>query len=551
MTPLAGRLKANTGMVLRRNWNRERFWGGKYRLEKRAGRGGMGEVWKAFDTIGERDVALKFVPKDVQRYEHEMQRVKETFKVVHALNHQYICPVHALEEDPVHGFYLVMKWLDGYTLDEAYKHIECNGNRLPIQYVPQLLECVAEALDYAHNHGVVHRDIKPTNIFVNIQNEKVAEVNLIDFGLASEIRESMTRVSQVQFNTSGTRPYMPPEQWRGRKQDARTDQYSLAVVAYELYAGNLPFSGADFDMLRAAVMNDAPEKIKNIPDNINAALQKALSKNREDRFDTCMIFINALNAKDAPNPPFLPKSSTAILNEEAEQPAQKPLINARTVGGLLRVVREGYIRKRQEKKQRIREKAMQVARENIINKQRIVEKTSRFVQEQLQNPIYAGENGKQLAIIQKKVQDELDWYEMKIQSKKYFLKGNILGVLFALTYTVFYNRLFKSYVDIELILAIISDLTLIITSFIRIKYRCTRDGIFTGIFRTLSVMITCILFNHILFVLVAVGYELNVYLRIFCWVGYGAFYGALFGCLISLPRNYNIKISISENSKNQ
>ena len=294
-------MRANTGITLRRNWSRGQFWAGNTGWKNGPGAAVWGEVWKAFDTIGERDVALKFVPKDVQRYEHEMQRVKETFKAVHALNHQYICPVYALEEAPVHGFYLVMKWLDGYTLDEAYKHIECDGNRLPIQYVPQLLECVAEALDYAHNHGVVHRDIKPTNIFVNIQNEKVAEVNLIDFGLASEIRESMTRVSQVQFNTSGTRPYMPPEQWRGRKQDARTDQYSLAVVAYELYAGNLPFSGADFDMLRAAVMNDMPEKINAIPDTINAALQKALSKDGVDRFTTCVEFIDALKGKETQN----------------------------------------------------------------------------------------------------------------------------------------------------------------------------------------------------------------------------------------------------------
>ncbi len=246
--------------------------GGKYRLEKRAGRGGMGEVWKAFDTIGERDVALKFVPRDVQRYEHEMQRVKETFKAVHALNHQYICPVHALEEDLVRGYYLVMKWLEGHTLDEVYKHIESDRNRLPIQYVPEILECVAEALDYAHKRGVVHRDIKPTNIFVNIKKGKIEEVNLIDFGIATEIRESMTRVSQVQFNTSGTRPYMPPEQWRGRKQDGRTDQYSLAVVAYELYAGNLPFSGADCEMLRLSVLQDTPEKIDGVPEAINAAL---------------------------------------------------------------------------------------------------------------------------------------------------------------------------------------------------------------------------------------------------------------------------------------
>ena len=281
----------------------EAILGGKYRLEKRAGRGGMGEIWKAFDTIGERDVALKFVPRDVQHFENEVRRVKETFKTVHELNHQNICPVYAMENDPVHGFYLVMKWLDGRTLEEFCNRKLKKGNRLPFQYVPVLLESVAEALDYAHKQKVIHRDVKPSNIFFKIEQGKIKEVYLIDFGLATEIRESMSRVSQVQFNTSGTRSYMSPEQWQARKQDAKADQYSLAVVAYELYAGYLPFTGSDMEILGLSVINDPPERIEGIPDSVNDALLKALSKNRDERYDTCSDFIHALprNLENAQN----------------------------------------------------------------------------------------------------------------------------------------------------------------------------------------------------------------------------------------------------------
>ena len=292
----------------------------KYRLEKQAGRGGMGEIWKAYDTIGERYVALKFVPRDIQRHEEEMLRVKETFKTIHELNHQNICPVYSMENDPVHGFYLVMKWLVGYTLDEIHQRNAKEGGRLPIQYVPKLLECVADALDYAHKQKVVHRDVKPSNIFVRLKKGQIEEVSLIDFGLATEIRESMTRVSQVKINTSGTRPYMPPEQWRGRKQDAKTDQYSLAVVAYELYAGNLPFSGSDAFILRNAILNFKPERIEGIPDYINDALQKALAKDREDRFESCGEFIKALSNQI--EKPLTQESQ--IENKKEEKPKSTP-----------------------------------------------------------------------------------------------------------------------------------------------------------------------------------------------------------------------------------
>ena len=130
------------------------------------------------------------------------------------------------------------------------------GKPLPFDDVLRILRPVADALDYAHSESIIHRDIKPSSIFVELDKNKVLRnVQVIDFGLASEIRATLTRVSQIRFDNSGTRPYMAPEQWRGRRhqQTVATDQYALGVVAYELLDGYLPFESDDTEMLRLTV----------------------------------------------------------------------------------------------------------------------------------------------------------------------------------------------------------------------------------------------------------------------------------------------------------
>ena len=278
--------------------------GEKYELLEQIGRGGMGVVWKANDKVADRLVALKFVPRELNRFETEMQRVRETFKKVHALQHQAICPIYTLEDGGHLGYYLVMKYLEGETLDSYVQRKSAQSAVLPLNQVVALLSRVAAALDYAHQEGVIHRDIKPSNIFLVKSGGKL-HVQVIDFGLADEIRTSMIRTSQAQIEISGTRPYMAPEQWRGRPQSAATDQYALAVVAYELLAGELPFKGGDVTMLRLAVMNDMPEPIATLSNSTNDVLRKALAKDAADRFATCRQFIAALNnvwssVEDAP-----------------------------------------------------------------------------------------------------------------------------------------------------------------------------------------------------------------------------------------------------------
>ncbi|MDR0870056.1 MAG: serine/threonine protein kinase [Planctomycetaceae bacterium] len=268
---------------------------GEFMLKEMLGRGGMGEVWKAYDRIAERDVVLKFVPQGVQHIKESMDAVRDSFKKVHELQHQHICPVYSLNNDPEHGLYIVMKYIDGLPLSDYRQLMVKQEGRMPFNDTVQILWGVSRALDYAHSKKVLHRDIKPHNIMLG----KRDGVQIIDFGLAEEIGTSMVQADET-FAVMGTRPYMSPEQWRGHYQDARTDQYSLAVTAYEMLAGYCPFVCKDIAILKNAVLNDAPEPIPDVPDYVNAAVLKAMSKERKDRFVNCKEFVRVLSQGEKP-----------------------------------------------------------------------------------------------------------------------------------------------------------------------------------------------------------------------------------------------------------
>ena len=198
----------------------------KYELIEQIGRGGMGVVWKANDRVAERLVALKFVPSELKRFEEEIQRVKMTFKKVHALQHQSICPLYSLEDGGQLGYYLVMKYLEGETLGKYVLRKDPQRKGFSIDRVVAILSRIAEALDYAHFNDVIHRDIKPSNIFL-AKTSKGVVVQVIDFGLADEVKTSLSRVTQNKIIISGTRPYLAPEQWRGHAFDRSNHLQSL------------------------------------------------------------------------------------------------------------------------------------------------------------------------------------------------------------------------------------------------------------------------------------------------------------------------------------
>ncbi len=266
-----------------------------YILRARLGHGGMGEIWRA-DEVYEgnilRPVVLKTLSPNVQNLQEEFSRIQSMFHKIHSLQHQHICPMYAMKNDPKAGTVIVMKFIDGITLQDYYAQYMRLHGEFPVQEAVRLLRPIAQALDYSHSKKVLHRDVKPQNIMVS--KDPSDGVQLIDFGLVMEIRSSLTSQTSTYFDGSGTLPYMSPEQWSGDFQDAKADQFSLAVVVYELLAGRLPFIGANMQVLGFQILNKSPESIPNAPDFVNLALQKALAKNRKLRFETCEEFIDAL-----------------------------------------------------------------------------------------------------------------------------------------------------------------------------------------------------------------------------------------------------------------
>ncbi len=262
---------------------------GRYTVLAELGEGGMGVVYKCLDTIGGIEVAIKCLPPELSRNESEMEGIRENYAIVARLHHSAISGLRQLEKDSEFGeYYLVMDLAKGEDLSAILR--KRRGAPMPLDEALAILRPLASALDYAHGEHVLHRDVKPANVKVD-----GIRVQLLDFGLAAEVRSSMSRVSlRGHAGSSGTPAYMAPEQWEARRQSAATDQYSLAVMAYEMLSGYRPFDTDNMELLKSAVLTRAPEEIEGVPAYVNATLQKALAKNPKDRFASCTEFVDCL-----------------------------------------------------------------------------------------------------------------------------------------------------------------------------------------------------------------------------------------------------------------
>jgi len=264
--------------------------GGNFELTERVGSGAMGEVWLAREQVkGEysRDVVVKIVPKDIQNAEVEIERVRTTFLTIQALQHAHICPVYYLGNDDRFGYFLVMKHIAGRNLlDYVIDYRKQNKKQPTLDVLLPMLAQFASALDYAHSKGVIHRDVKPQNLL----HSREDGAQLIDFGLAESVKTDDGTPSAV----SGTIVYMSPEQLQGEYQDKHSDQYSFAATVYELLTGQPPFLAGNNDILYDRILYDQIMPIRNVDQSVNDALARALSKKREERFENCTNFVNAL-----------------------------------------------------------------------------------------------------------------------------------------------------------------------------------------------------------------------------------------------------------------
>ncbi len=267
-----------------------------YRILEQLGGGGMGVVYRAEDSRLGRQVAIKFLPDHLLRNPAMLTRFEREAQAASALNHPHICTIHDFGNDGGRPF-LVMEFMQGRTL----KH-EIGGRPLKLDAVLRLASQVADALETVHAAGIVHRDVKPANIFVT----RRGDAKLLDFGLAkftenegrpdtaSAVSEADTEPAIEQLTqpgaTIGTVAYMSPEQVRGEELDARTDLFSFGVVLHEMATGRPPFVGPTAGLVMDQILNrPAPAASKLNPEidgGVESILGKSLEKRRDLRYQS-------------------------------------------------------------------------------------------------------------------------------------------------------------------------------------------------------------------------------------------------------------------------
>ena len=258
-----------------------------YRITGKLGEGGMGVVFKAEDTRLKRDVAIKFLPSDAVAGAAQIRRFETEARAAAALNHPNITQVHAIEESNGDAF-IVMEYVQGRELRALVE-----SNELSLERAIALALQIAAGLKAAHDRGIVHRDIKSTNIMVTDDGH----IKIMDFGLAK--MTGNTRVTQSGM-VVGTVDYMSPEQVRGEEVDQRTDIWSFGIVLYEMLTGRRPFRGDYAQAVMYAITSqDAPSPLTVAPDLSQEAvtlIKKSLARNRDDRYGNMLDVIRALES---------------------------------------------------------------------------------------------------------------------------------------------------------------------------------------------------------------------------------------------------------------
>jgi len=275
-----------------------------YKIIEKLGEGGMGIVYKAEDTKLKRDVAIKFLPRQISVNEEERQRFIIEAQAAAALNHTNIATIYAIEEHDDEMF-IVMEYIDGKELREIVK-----DDQLSIETVIDLATQIAEGLKAAHDKDIVHRDIKSANIMI----KESGQVKIMDFGLAKI--GGNTQLTKA-GSTLGTVAYMSPEQARGEDVDFRTDIWSFGVVLYEMLTSSLPFKGQYEQAVIYSILNENPQSImefrEDTPSTLIQIVDKILQKNPKERYQSTNVLIDELKTIDKPEHPSQQKKETPTI----------------------------------------------------------------------------------------------------------------------------------------------------------------------------------------------------------------------------------------------
>jgi serine/threonine-protein kinase len=261
-----------------------RLLGGRYELDGVVGRGGMAEVYRARDIRLDRIVAIKTLRADLARDQIFQARFRREAQSAASLNHPNIVAVYDTGEDMATGVpvpYIVMEFVDGYTVRDLLQ----DGHRLLPERSLEIIDGVLRALDYSHQAGIVHRDIKPGNVMVT----RNGDIKVMDFGIAramSDAQATMTQTAQV----IGTAQYLSPEQARGERVDSRSDLYSAGCLLYELLTGRPPFTGDSPVAIAYQHVRENPIPPSRVDPDVpawaDAIVLKAMAKSPADRYQT-------------------------------------------------------------------------------------------------------------------------------------------------------------------------------------------------------------------------------------------------------------------------
>jgi serine/threonine protein kinase/tetratricopeptide (TPR) repeat protein len=257
-----------------------------YRIIKKLGEGGMGEVYLADDTKLDRKVAIKVLPPEAVVDDKAKSRLIREARAAAKLDHPNICSIYEVDERDGQNF-IVMQYVEGETLAARM-----NNKPLEPREALELAAQIADALAEAHSHGIVHRDIKPQNIMLTARGQ----AKVMDFGLARVIRDRGTLDSEVATQSLltepgmilGTVPYMSPEQIRGEDLDGRSDIFSFGSVLYEMFSGRHPFQAESVGATMASILTRDPPPLarytSEVPDELQRIVRKALAKDKEGRY---------------------------------------------------------------------------------------------------------------------------------------------------------------------------------------------------------------------------------------------------------------------------
>jgi serine/threonine-protein kinase len=301
---------------------------GSYLIERLIDRGGMGLVFEATHIRLKRRVAVKMLPHHLVKDHYALARFRAEAEIIALLQHPHIVHVVDFDATEQHQPYIVMELLEGESLAARLER----EARLPLAFALKVAVQTASALSAVHRAGIVHRDLKPANMFLQRMPGEPTWVKLLDFGISQ--RRSSARGLTGEHDVMGTPDYMSPEQALGQaaSADHRSDQYSLAVIVYEMLAGCVPFSGSSQTEILSRVVSERAPRLQllapSLPARVVAAVERAMSKLPAERFETMEAFASALAAAGGVSLPPPPTGETLrltsdpmVLSPDSKRPA--------------------------------------------------------------------------------------------------------------------------------------------------------------------------------------------------------------------------------------